>query len=292
MATEPQGGASFNPDDASGLVDSLRAKITNVVVDFFTANSGAKFVNADFTYEGGGQKLTEHYMIGPADQWAPNASKTGVTPLKEGGRLWNKSDIFALVKSLVDGGFPKAQVRDDLSVFVGSDVQLQRVTVDGATYKDKNGAERQRTRMLVTKVYEAGKGAPATKGTAPKAGAKAAAAATAAPVNASDDANDAVLTEMIAEIVAQNPDGIAKDKLQQPIFIQSTKRKLASVRAALQARAQGKKQFLLVPLLRVGYAELVRFGDPGDPTVPAPLSYDPERVIADLSPVIPKPAPH
>jgi hypothetical protein len=60
--------------------------------------------------------------------------------------------------------------------------------------------------------------------------------------------------------------------------------------SALVAKAQGKKSFMLMPLQKYIYRTYVRIGDPGEAGVIAPLSYETDRVIADLSPIIPPPA--
>lgn len=241
MATaETQDGVSFNPEDASGLLDSIRGKITKVVVDLFTAtkgkNQGQQYVQMGVTVEGGGTKHTENYLLGNASEWAPNATKTGAIPLKSGGKVWNKSDVFAFFKSLTDAEPKfKALIQKDLSVIVGTDVDLTRVS--GDSYQDEAGQTRTRSRMLVTKVYAMpgpGGAKAATKATA-KASAPAAAAAPAGPA----DANDDVLTGMILEIVGEAGGSVAKDALLQPIFIKATRKKLSpAVRVALQGRAQ------------------------------------------------------
>jgi hypothetical protein len=60
--------------------------------------------------------------------------------------------------------------------------------------------------------------------------------------------------------------------------------------SAVVAKAQGKKTFMLMPLQKYIYRTYVRIGDPGESGVIGPLSYDTDRVIADLSPIIPPPA--
>lgn len=244
---EQQGAASFNPDDTSGLIDRLRGKITSVVVDYFTTKPAdgsqpKKFVNVDVTYEGGGQKTTEHYLLGNGDEWAPNATKTGAIPTETGRKVWNKSDVIKWVTSLVNAGFPKALVGADLSVFVGTDVDVNRVTQEGSKYTDKKtGKERERTIMLVTKIYELPKRAQVAGGKVNAATAPT--PATPPPVGngSSDDANDGLLTEILIDVLSTkgNENGIAKDKLLQPIFIQATRKKLpAPVRKSIQERSQ------------------------------------------------------
>lgn len=229
---ETQGAASFNPDEASGLIDNVRATVKAIVVDIFSADSGFKGVNANVTYAPQGMpEFTERYLIGSAEEWAPNADKSGVLSLT-GKKIWNKSEIFRLVTSFVNGGFPKEKVTDKLTVFVGSEVQLQRIA-DGTTYiNKKSGQEQKRTTMLVTKVYELPKAGGAAKTTAASKGK---AASTAAP--AGDFDVDATLTDMLVGIVAEKG-SVAKTGLAQPIFLAATKQKLSTQRAALQARAQ------------------------------------------------------
>mgnify|MGYP001613730638 CR=1 FL=1 len=233
--------ASFNPDDASGLLDNARVKISSVVVDVFAADSGSKFVNVNVTYKGDND-ITERYLLGGADQWAPNAAKTGAISIKEGGRIWNKSDVFKLMKSIIDAGFPKARLGGDLSVLVGLDVHVTRVTQEGSTYKDKKtGQDRQRTTLLVSKIYtdaaQLATGAyttalpkAAAKATAPKAAAKAG-----APVVSGDDSvNDEFATEVLVEVLGKGP--VAKDGVKSPAFLIITKKKQSAIREAVQAR--------------------------------------------------------
>jgi hypothetical protein len=248
MAEDRQ-GASFNPDDASGLLDNARVKIGAVKVDIFTStkgkNAGTKYVNVDVTYTGGAQEITEHYMLGGADQWAPNASKTGAIPVTEGGRVWNKSDVYKLVKSFIDAGFPKNRVSNDLSVFAGLDVHVNRVTQEGATYLDSEGKERQRTTLLVSKIYTspADMASGAYSKAAGKVGRPAKGAATpAATANVAssegDDANDAYATELLVEILTESGGELPKERLPQPAFIKITRAKKAAIRQAVQDRLQ------------------------------------------------------
>jgi hypothetical protein len=62
--------------------------------------------------------------------------------------------------------------------------------------------------------------------------------------------------------------------------------------SALAAQAQGKQAFMFLPGQTSNTAAFVRFGNPGDENLIAPLSLDAARVIADLGPVIPRPAAH
>ncbi len=232
--------ASFNPDDASGLLDNARVKISAVVVDVFTASTGAKFVNVNVTYKGDND-LTEKYMLGGADQWAPNSTKTGAISIKEGGRIWNKSDVFKLMKSIIDAGFPKARLGGDLSVLVGLDVHVTRVTQDGAsTYKDKDGKERTRTTLLVSKIYtdpaQLASGAYAGTAAAVKATKAAKPAAAAAAATTSDDSNDAYVTELLIEILSEVGGSIAQPALGNAAFIKITKAKKAAIRQPVQDR--------------------------------------------------------
>ena len=233
--TEQQ-AASFNPDEASGLLDNARVKISAVVVDVFAADSGVKFVNVNVTYKGDNE-VTERYLLGGADQWAPNATKTGAIAIKEGGRIWNKSDVFKLMKSIIDAGFPKNRLAGDLSVLVRLDVHVSRVTQEGATYTDKKtGKERTRTTLLVSKIYT--DAAQLASGAYAKGATKATKATTKAgpaPAASGDDtANDDFATEVLVEVLGKGP--LAKESVKSPAFLIITKAKKSAIREAVQAR--------------------------------------------------------
>jgi hypothetical protein len=60
--------------------------------------------------------------------------------------------------------------------------------------------------------------------------------------------------------------------------------------AALTAQAEGKTAFMLMPARNSLTATLVRFGNAGDANMIGPMTFEASRVIADLGPVIPRPA--
>lgn len=60
--------------------------------------------------------------------------------------------------------------------------------------------------------------------------------------------------------------------------------------AALTARARNKRAFMLLPAQSNVAAAFVRFGDPGDEAMIDAMSFDTDRVINDLAPIIPRPA--
>ncbi|MBS0409281.1 MAG: hypothetical protein JSR86_05155 [Proteobacteria bacterium] len=65
----------------------------------------------------------------------------------------------------------------------------------------------------------------------------------------------------------------------------------ALMHAALIAQSRGKAAFVLAPArTRLDFI-LVIFGDPGDAGFPAAAAFDAKTVIADLSPIMPKPNP-
>jgi hypothetical protein len=61
--------------------------------------------------------------------------------------------------------------------------------------------------------------------------------------------------------------------------------------SALVARAEGRRNFMLLPAQSALFAAFVRTGNPGDERMFDAVSFDTERVIADLSPIIPRPTP-
>ena len=59
---------------------------------------------------------------------------------------------------------------------------------------------------------------------------------------------------------------------------------------ALTARAEGKKNFMMLPGRRQIAWHFVRIGDPAEPNLVPAVSFEAEQVIRDLSPLIPPPA--
>lgn len=59
--------------------------------------------------------------------------------------------------------------------------------------------------------------------------------------------------------------------------------------AALVSKAQGKSGFMVLPIHHAVFASLIRLGNPADGDIVAPVSFDADKVIADLSPLIPRP---
>ena len=237
---------SFNPDDATGLVDNLRGKVTGIVVNTFKAKSGESYVNVELTIG----EHTEYYLLGNANEWAPNAAKTGAIRLGEGkGRgLWNKSDVYRLFQSFINAGFPKGKLSEDLSVLVGLDVLAGRVTIDGETRKDQNGVERPKQVLLIKTIFtsreemESGAYAKGATKTATKAAPKATTAAkTAAPAAApaAEVADDGYIAELLIEILSEAPGkSLAKEGLKTPAFLKLTKAKKSNLRASVQGRMQ------------------------------------------------------
>lgn len=232
MSAEQQ-AVSFNPDDASGLIDNIDALIKKVEVDYWKSErSDFRGVYVIATYApAGGAEFTERYLLGKDSEWAPNGPKTGALPVQAGGRIWNKSEAYKWVTSLVNAGFPKGQVGADLSVFTGANVHVNRVA-DGSTYKDKEGKERARTTLLVTKVNELPKG----KGAAAKT---TTAAASTATTGQPAEVDDKQLADFLKESIEdpKNKGVVPIAKLKQEIFLRATRAKVApAVRTAMQNR--------------------------------------------------------
>ena len=60
---------------------------------------------------------------------------------------------------------------------------------------------------------------------------------------------------------------------------------------ALAAKARGADGFMMLPGQQRVYSCYVRIGKASDPDMFAPIMFNPDKVIADLSPLIPKPEP-
>lgn len=58
--------------------------------------------------------------------------------------------------------------------------------------------------------------------------------------------------------------------------------------SALVAKAEGRSSFMFMPGRPSLTAQMVRFGEVGD-NLPEPFALNADQVIADLSPLIPRP---
>ncbi len=58
---------------------------------------------------------------------------------------------------------------------------------------------------------------------------------------------------------------------------------------ALVAKSMGKKGFMVLPFQEYVFQHFVRYGNPGDPLIADAALFDADTVIADLSPLIPRP---
>lgn len=263
MSTERK-GASFNPDDASGGFDKGRVVITKAVVDYFMAtkgkNAGTKYVNLNLVFDrtDGGGELPVSLLIGSAEEWSPNSSKTEAIPTREDGKFWNKSDIYRFMVSLVNAGFPKARMGSDFSILVGLDVDIERVQTDG-THKDKEGKDRPNSVLLVTKVHtpaaDLASGAY-SKNVKASGGATAAAKTAAnkpstkvtqssAPAAPSADIADYAKT-LVIEILEAKGAPTSVDDVAKDAYIRITKAKRGSERDAILAALKGDALAALV----------------------------------------------
>lgn len=240
MAEQQGQAASFNPADASGLFDGGRALIKTVEVNTFKSGKGDSFVNVDVTYLTEGRDMTEHLMLGGVDKWAPLPDKSGAISL-DNKKVWNKSDPYRWVTSLVNAGFPSNKVGQNLKVFEGLDVTLQRVTTEGK-YTDKNGKERENSVVLVTAIhtskediasgaYAKNAGAAAGKAAAPAATKKATAAAAPAAPTPAVEVSDEYVQNLLVEILSGG--AVETKALGQKAFVLITKDK--SVKAEHKA---------------------------------------------------------
>lgn len=238
VENQQQSEVSFNPDDATGLIDNVRAKLTAVKVDVFTSksiqNAGAQYVNVEWQFKSDTGEFVERDLLGPATEWAPNKTKTGVVSLTGKG-IWNKSDIFQRIKSFIDAGFPKTRVSTDLSVFVGGDYHLNRVVQEGKVRKNTDGTEGKRTILLVSKVY-------ALPGEKPGRAAGTTAKANGSAGEATIAVGDDYAQKVLAAIVADKKGSVPLNQIPQAAFIHIMRDKQApagnkkDITAAVQAK--------------------------------------------------------
>lgn len=243
--TAEKRGASFNPDEASGGFEKGRVTISGVAVDYITAekgkNAGQKYVSLKmlFNRQDGGDAIPVSLLIGSAEEWSPNSTKTEAIPSREDGKFWNKSDLVQFMKSLVNAGFPKSRMGSDFSVLNGLDVDVERVKTEG-THKDKEGKERPNTALLVMKIHtsqadlESGayskNSGKATGATRTSSKPSTAVKTTSAPAAPAGDLREYAKELVISAVEASGGNGVKKADLQKSAYIAITKAKRGAER--------------------------------------------------------------
>jgi hypothetical protein len=225
MAKKGLRGASLNPDDAGagGLtLDDVDAVIEECrfVDDFDYAGKVSPMpLSLKVTFSGETfEPQTQHFSAGSLDRFEP--SKDGLCAVPAEGQdddilLIKTTNALLFITSLVDSGFPKDKIADEVDIFEGTSVHVRQVPRPKLRGIDREG-DAQKTILAVTKIHalpwEKKKGGSKAKGKATgKAKAKA------EPEEASADISEKA-AEFVMSAVTASENGILKKDLLVEVF--------------------------------------------------------------------------
>lgn len=206
MSTEQAAPGLFNPDNfsAGGFFDDVDCTIVSAEVGTWDEAPDKCFVILGLRKDGDDEDTElrkEYYTIGDLDKFAPSKDRT--RPVYEDGVRMNGNTKWAmLVKSLINAGFPKTSIADDVRFIAGVRAHVNLVSLNikadskGFKGKKKEGGP---SVLLITKLLDTP--APTgTKASAPKTGRPSAAAPAAAPAASNGAAEEEAVGVILAKL--------------------------------------------------------------------------------------------
>ncbi len=214
--------------EGGGLLDDVNATVKEARFEIFDyQGKGNAAPSARFTLSlEDGSEVSQNWSCGKATDWTPSEDGKTLVAIGRATSLNRQSNVALLLESIVNSGFPEDRIGDDITIFEGMEAHFVRVPAPerkGLTKRtDAQGNVIEQTVLVVDKIIKL----PwEKKASAPKGQAKAPASAPKAPARAAAEGED--LTEVasaaVLEILAENPDGVAKAQLPALLF-----KKLAS----------------------------------------------------------------
>lgn len=168
----------LNPETFSaGLIDDIDLIISAATVEEYDWNGKATFGNGcciKLTLaDDDGESGDHYYSIGQSEHWIPTDDGKGFQPVTGKKGISKNAAGAKLVNAMIEKGFPKNKLGNDVSVFVGYKWHWKQVAKTGPDAKDAEG--RDKTVLLPVKLVsapgEGKKGAGKGKGqTAPGTG--------------------------------------------------------------------------------------------------------------------------
>jgi hypothetical protein len=136
MADEVRKGASLNPDDfiAGGLLDDVDVTWKNVMFEMYNYGGksdpapclGADLVTgAEIKAE---DVVRQYWSCGSAENWEPSEDGARLVPVGGDTELRKSTNLFILLKSLKEAGFPMAKLADgNVTVLNGLSAHMRRI---------------------------------------------------------------------------------------------------------------------------------------------------------------------
>jgi hypothetical protein len=201
-------GASLNPDnfiEGGGLLDNVDVVWKNPRFETWDyAGKGPSIPALAIDLEPDeGDAITQYWSAGSSDDWNPSKDGTKLVPIGKASSLSKSSNLYQLLKSIKDAGFPEDKMEDDISVYEGMGCHMVRVKAPERPGLKKTEKKYEASVLVVDNIIklpwgeEKGKGGGKEKGKADVA---------------------EIATGVVMEILGDNPKGIAKMKLAQEAF--------------------------------------------------------------------------
>ena len=212
--------------EGGGLLDDVNATVKKARFEIFDYQGKGNAVPScrfDLQLEDGSE-VSQNWSCGKATDWQPSEDGKTLVAIGRATSLNRQSNVALLLESIVNSGFPEDRIGDDITIFEGMEAHFVRVPAPerkGLTKRtDAQGNVIEQTVLVADKIIKL----PwEKKASAPKALAKAPASAPKkAPAAEGEDLTE-VASAAVLEILAENPDGVAKAQLPALLF-----KKLAS----------------------------------------------------------------
>jgi hypothetical protein len=217
--------APENQQESTGLLNDVDVKFAEVRVVTWDYNgkvpSPVPALKVTMELEDGNMQ-DQYYSLGKATDWQPNEDGTTIVAVGKATGIANNSNSALLINSLVNAGFPANKIADDVRCFEGMVAHMSRIPApkrggtpkppreDGKVYEDTVLVAETIVSFPWDKKAAAGK--PKTAGAAATKPAAAKPAPTAVDEGAEDEV-DTRCSEVLLEILGENPNGLGKSQL-------------------------------------------------------------------------------
>ena len=229
-------GASLNPDTfvAGGLPDDIDIIFKTLrYVDDFDYNGAISnailAVKLDYVTRDG-EEGTQHYSAGDLKRLIPSTDGKRAVPVagRDSAVIIQSSNLAQLVSSLVNAGYPKDKITDDVSQFEGTGVHVRRVAqAKKAGLKQEEGKKEQQV-MIVSEIlwlpgetpkFTVGSGGKHSKAVGAPKGASVPGTATAAVTPAVEDpAVDEKTAGYLMQLLAQSGGTVNRSQIPATLF--------------------------------------------------------------------------
>lgn len=200
-------GASLNPDtflEGGGLLDNVDVVWRNPRFEMWT------YPNTTITTPAlavdlepdEGEAVTQYWSAGNADDWNPSKDGTKLVPIGKASSLSKSSNLYQLLKSIKEADFPIDKMEDDVSIYEGMKCHMIRMKAPERPGLKQKERKYEASVLVVDTIIQLPGEDKKTGNVKGKAG---------------NDVSDRA-TQVVMEIVSENPKGIQKMMLASKAF--------------------------------------------------------------------------